>query len=188
MISEEQNLFFDNFPTGLLIIKNSNESFSNFRLEENLCIPILYMNDYAKSILGFDIQTPNDQIIISLKKFSRIESLENEDYARCPTYCDYKLNLHSFINNPLDNITNKSQFICEKFISNDLLIYVKVKRFKEFKLISLDNLLEEKKSIEKNMMKNIKNQFFITLSHELNNPLNCLVNIFEDEYTFNNNT
>jgi CheY-like chemotaxis protein len=187
MISDEINFLFDLFPTGLMVIKNKSEVDLTRKFEHGFNFSIFYMNEYAKSLLGFTTSATSDEIILSLKKFNRIESIESEGYSRCPTFCDYKQNLLSFINNSYENFNFKAQFICEKFISNDLLIYVKVKRYKDYKLISLDNLLEEKKSIEKNMMKNIKNQFFITISHELNNPLNSLVNIFEDSQYLTNN-
>ena len=60
------------------------------------------------------------------------------------------------------------------------MIYVKIKKVKKTIFICIDNYNDERKSIQKNLIKSLKYQYIVTLYHELNNPLNALQNTIEE--------
>jgi hypothetical protein len=62
------------------------------------------------------------------------------------------------------------------------MIYVKIRFYNNEIYISIDNYNDERKELQGNLLKVLKYQYLITLYHELNNPLNALINI-NDEYT-----
>ena len=86
------------------------------------------------------------------------------------------LNLYQFIFS--NHITNE---ISGTFISSISMIYVKVKFFQNEIFISIDNYNDERKELQGNILKILKYQYLVTLYHELNNPLNGLINISDLE-------
>ena len=86
------------------------------------------------------------------------------------------LNLYQFIFS--NHITNE---ISGTFISSISMIYVKVKFFQNEIFISIDNYNDERKELQRNLLKILKYQYLVTLYHELNNPLNGLINICDLE-------
>ena len=66
------------------------------------------------------------------------------------------------------------------YISSLSMIYVKIKIVKKNIYICMDNYNDERKSIQKNLIKSIQYQYIVTLYHELNNPLNALQNTIEE--------
>lgn len=99
-----------------------------------------------------------------------------------------KLNeYHRWEINKLSEYTLKSQIFDESslkeskgtFISNCSMIYVKTKQINNHILICTNNYNEERKSIQGHLVKSLKYQYLQTLNHELNNPMNALLNLVE---------
>ena len=158
---EEQ---INNFSIGLIIIEKD---------PINQKYKIKLMNTYAYEILElkktYDFTKLKDQ----MQEFKKWENNSLQD-----------LNLYNFIFS--SHITKD---ICGTFISSISMIYVKIKYFKNEIFISIDNYNDERKELQGNLLKILKYQYLVTLYHELNNPLNALLNISEEnnqELTENN--
>ncbi len=137
-------------------------------LEKNIATQkymIKLMNSYAYEILElkktYDFMKLKEQMI----EFKKWENNLLQD-----------LNLYNFIFS--NHITNE---ISGTFISSISMIYVKIKFNKNEIYISIDNYNDERKELQGNLLKVLKYQYLVTLYHELNNPLNALINI-SDEY------
>ena len=126
---------------------------------------IKLMNSFASEILElkktYDFLKVKEQMI-EFKKWEN-NNLQN-------------LNLYQFIFS--NHITNE---ISGTFISSISMIYVKVKFFQNEIFISIDNYNDERKELQGNILKILKYQYLVTLYHELNNPLNGLINICDLE-------
>jgi CheY-like chemotaxis protein len=147
----------NHFSIGLLILeKNASNQKYHIKL----------MNTYAYEILElkrtYDFNKLKDKMI----EFKKWENNNLQD-----------LNLYNFICS--SHITNE---ISGTFISSISMIYVKIRFYNNEIYISIDNYNDERKELQGNLLKVLKYQYLVTLYHELNNPLNALINI-NDEYT-----
>ena len=153
-INEEQ---LNHFPIGLIILEKniSNQKYT-----------IKLMNTYAFEILELKKTYDFNKLKKQMIEFKKWENNNLED-----------LNLYNFIFS--SHITKE---ISGTFISSISMIYVKIKLLNNEIYISIDNYNDERKELQGNLLKVLKYQYLITLYHELNNPLNALINI-NDEYT-----
>jgi len=79
------------------------------------------------------------------------------------------------------NFMNKRSDVKEyRFMRQNNIFTVKIQEINNFLVLIFENLDEEKKQIQNNIMKSFKNQYIITISHELNNPLNGLIHSIEE--------
>ena len=67
----------------------------------------------------------------------------------------------------------------DSFFSETNMIFVKLKFCLNYILLSIDNLKKERDDIRNKLLKSISYQHLNTLHHELNNPLNSLINTVE---------
>ena len=150
--TEEQ---LNHFSIGLIILEK------NIATQKYM---IKLMNSYAYEILKlkktYDFLKLKEQMI----EFKKWENNLLQD-----------LNLYNFIFS--NHITNE---ISGTFISSISMIYVKIKFNKNEIYISIDNYNDERKELQGNLLKVLKYQYLVTLYHELNNPLNALMNIADD--------
>ena len=153
LIEEQLN----HFSIGLIILeKNASNQKYNIKL----------MNSYAYEIVELKKTYDFNKLKEKMIEFKKWENNSLQD-----------LNLYNFIFS--SHITNE---ICGTFISSISMIYVKIRFFNNEIYISIDNYNDERKELQGNLLKVLKYQYLVTLYHELNNPLNALINI-NDEYT-----
>lgn len=74
----------------------------------------------------------------------------------------------------------KKDVIEYRFMRHNLMFSVRIQEIENYLVLIFENLDEEKKQIQNNLIKSIKNQYIITISHELNNPLNGLIHCIEE--------
>ena len=151
------------FPTGVIIISNLPSE-----TKPGICInQVTFINNYARKIFHIS-QTEKESEIIS----------------------PFKNELETFHKREFDKLTNISLYDVvfggeeikesgDSFFSESSMIFVKRKYFLDYILISVDDLLNEREDIRKKLLKSISYQHLNTLHHELNNPLNGLINTVE---------
>ena len=165
------------FPIGLLILEKE----KNFHLK--------FINKYAMELFNID---KNIKIKQLKDIFFQYKKWENNNLTKTKNLSDYIFNNN---NNNKDNNINYNNEFSGTYISQEDMIYVKliIKNYNTF-YISIDNYNDQRISIQNNLIKSIKYQYLVTLYHELNNPLNALVNLvellknnpFENDYMNNN--
>ncbi len=144
---------YNNFPIGLIIIEKEDKE-----------IIIKEMNSYACEIFELYQDSAFIKLKNQMKKFKKWENNTLQD-----------LNLYNFI---FSNHLTKEH--CGTFISSLSMVYVKVKFLNNHIYLSIDNYNDERKDLQGNLVKSLKYQYLVTLYHELNNPLNALMNISDD--------
>ena len=144
---------YNNFPIGLIIIEKDDKE-----------IIIKEINSYACEIFELYQDSDFTKLKNQMKKFKKWENNTLQD-----------LNLYNFI---FSNHLMKEH--CGTFISSLSMVYVKVKFLNNHIYLSIDNYNDERKDLQGNLVKSLKYQYLVTLYHELNNPLNALMNISDD--------
>ena len=151
------------FPTGIIIISNlPSESKPGLYINQ-----ISFINNYARKIFNIS-QTEKESDIIS----------------------HFKNELETFRKREFDQLTNISLYDVvfgeeeikesgDSFFSENSMIFVKRKFFLDYILISVEDLIKEREDIRQKLLKSISYQHLNTLHHELNNPLNGLINTVE---------
>ena len=147
------NNAYNNFPIGLIIIE-----------KEDKDIIIKEMNTYACEIFELYQDSDFTKLKNQMKKFKKWENNTLQE-----------LNLYNFIFS--NNFTKEH---CGTFISSLSMVYVKIKLLNNNIYLSIDNYNDERKDLQGNLVKSLKYQYLVTLYHELNNPLNALMNISDD--------
>ena len=147
---------FNNFPIGLLILE-----------KEDIDYKINQMNTYVCEIFELYQDSDFSQLKSKMKQFKKWENNALQE-----------LTLYHFI---FENHFTKEH--CGTFISSLSMIYVKIKYIDNLIFLSIDNYNDERKDLQGNLVKSLKYQYLVTLYHELNNPLNALMNI-SDDYNF----
>lgn len=125
--------------------------------------------------------------------FRELESSDKENIKL--KNLDNNLN-NNYENNPskkYNNNNNKQNFKNTKYLPTKIrevkefrlmrqnfLFSVRIQEIENFLVLIFENLNEEKNQIQNNLIKSIKNQYIITISHELNNPLNGLIHCIEE--------
>ena len=148
----------NNFPVGLIIFEKDILSLGDG-------FKISFSNRHARRLLPI----PKDNI----KKFLSL----------LPKYKEYNtFTQHETDNNLQNHILNKDFLTKETgktFISpnnSHTLIYVKVKHYHSKILVTVDNYTDAHKNIQNQFIQSIGYQYLLTLYHEINNPLNSLIN------------
>ena len=144
---------YNNFPIGLIIIDKDDKEFK-----------LRLINNYALNILELYHDVEFEDLKNQMKNFKKWENSSLQE-----------IDLYNYIF--INQITN---FHCGTFISSFSMIFVKVKNFENSFFISIDNYNDERKDLQINLVKSLKYQYLVTLYHELNNPLNALMNIADD--------
>ena len=160
VINNNESIFqntLDFFPIGLLILEKENDT-NDYKITN--------INSYLLKLLDL---TKNLSIKVFKERMEEFKQWENNHLS--------ETNLKKIIFESEDN-QNKIQ--TGTFISSLSMIYVKIKIVKTNIYICMDNYNDERKSIQKNLIKSIKYQYIVTLYHELNNPLNALQNTIEE--------
>jgi len=130
-----------------------------------------FINQTASGIFGKTKIKSNEEIKSILKRFNKLKNFSTLNEVYLDMKDESEENLYSRIFN---NLEQNEVETCERYISKEIMIYVKIKTHHNFKLISIENFNDERLAIQNNIIKNIKTQYLLTLSHELNNPLNSL--------------
>ena len=144
---------YNNFPIGLIIIDKDDKEFK-----------LRLINNYALNILELYHDVEFEDLKNQMKNFKKWENSSLQE-----------IDLYNYIF--INQITNCH---CGTFISSLSMIFVKVKNFENSFFISIDNYNDERKDLQINLVKSLKYQYLVTLYHELNNPLNALMNIADD--------
>ena len=144
---------YNNFPIGLIIIDKDDKEFK-----------LRLINNYALDILELYHDVEFEDLKNQMKNFKKWENSSLQE-----------IDLYNYIF--INQITNCH---CGTFISSLSMIFVKVKNFENSFFISIDNYNDERKDLQINLVKSLKYQYLVTLYHELNNPLNALMNISDD--------
>ena len=140
---------YNNFPIGLIIIDKDDKEFK-----------LRLINNYALDILELYHDVEFEDLKNQMKNFKKWENSSLQE-----------IDLYNYIF--INQITNCH---CGTFISSLSMIFVKVKNFENSFFISIDNYNDERKDLQINLVKSLKYQYLVTLYHELNNPLNALMN------------
>ena len=150
---KKEKELFNNFPIGLLILE-----------KEELDYKINQMNSYVCDIFELYQDSDFSQLKNKMKQFKKWENNSLQE-----------INLYHFI---FEYHFTKEH--CGTFISSLSMIYVKIKYNDNLIFLSIDNYNDERKDLQGNLVKSLKYQYLVTLYHELNNPLNALMNMSDD--------
>ena len=164
----------DKFPTGIMILSNyNNNDLKKEDKQNNKLNEIIFANSFIREIFQetFIINTEqednhNINYLNNLKKdLIKFRKWEMDKLSEITLYDSI------FNNNNKDSI--------ETYFSDYYMIYVKIKFISNYILISIDNFDNERVELRKKIIKSISFQHLTTIHHELNNPLNGLINIIE---------
>lgn len=148
----------NNLPIGIIIFE-----------KDLLCLSdtfkISFANQQARRLLSI----PKD----NLKKFLSFLPKYKEYNPITQHETDNNLYNHIFTKNILSKETSNT-FICPN--SSKTLLYIKTKHYKSKILVCIDNYTDERKTIHNHFIQSISYQYLLTLYHEINNPLNSLIN------------
>ena len=151
------------FPTGIIIIAvNSPDNKPNKNIHQ-----IIYSNNFAKRLFHIN---PNQKETEMISEFKKEISLY------------HKREFDKLTNVSLYDVLFGNEEIKESgdsFFSETNMIFVKLKFCLNYILLSIDNLKKERDDIRNKLLKSISYQHLNTLHHELNNPLNSLINTVE---------
>ena len=148
----------NNLPIGIIIFE-----------KDVLCLSdtfkISFANQQARRLLSI----PKD----NLKKFLSLLPKYKEYNPITQHETDNNLYNHIFSMNFLSKESSKT-FVCPN--PSKTLLYIKAKHYKSKILVSIDNYTDERKTIHSHFIQSISYQYLLTLYHEINNPLNSLIN------------
>ena len=150
---------YNHFPIGLILIERDEKEFK-----------VGIINNYAYDIFELYHDSDFEDLKNQMQKFKKWENNSLQD-----------LNLYNFI-----FTNNSSKEYCGTFISSLSMIYVKINNYNNCIFLSIDNYNDERKDLQGSLVKSLKYQYLVTLYHELNNPLNALMNI-SDDFNFESN-
>jgi CheY-like chemotaxis protein len=155
---EEQFLgkrIINQIQTGILMIEK--DSFQ-----------IKYANEQINHIFNISTDSSFNDLKARLSLFFKHHSFEDVSFNFC--FDSYEGE------NLFDHIKKCSrENLYTRFSNKDIIIGIKIKIIDEFYVCIIENISDERKEIYNNIMRNIKSQFLLTTSHELNNPLNSLM-------------
>ena len=168
---EEDSLFkiLDQFPTGIMIISNNIPSNEEEKQDYDLN-QVLFANSFIRKIFQdtFLLHSEEDHHINYLSK------LKN-DLIKFRKWDLDKLSETTLY----DSIFKNNNDSIETYFSDYYMIYVKIKFIPGYILVSIDNFDDERVELRKKLIKSISFQHLTTIHHELNNPLNSLINSYE---------
>ena len=163
----------DKFQTGIMIISNSQNNSNEEEKQNNELNEVIFANSFIREIFQetFMINSEQDEnqninYLQNLKKeLIKFRKWEMDKLSEITLYDSI------FNNNNEDSI--------ETYFSDYYMIYVKIKFITDYILISIDNFNDERVELRKKIIKSISFQHLTTIHHELNNPLNGLINTIE---------
>lgn len=164
--SIEQILLSLDIP--LLIYDSTIEKFSF--ISNSLLGQFYPDKDIKSNILSRSYDIESDENQIKLKN-----TLNKYRYA-APSVNSPKANSNANLYEEL--IYNRFQY--GKFFNKDSYFYVKVKSSLNLRMYIFENINETVDRLHMRIIKNLKEKFILTISHELNNPLNALVLTVEE--------
>jgi CheY-like chemotaxis protein len=161
---ENMHSLFNIFPVGMVIFEKISRNHSTD-------YDLKFINQTALKIFGKTKIKSKEEINSILRRFNKLKNFStlNEVYLEMNDESEENLYSTIFNGGELNEVET-----CERYISKEIMIYVKIKTHQNFKLVSIENFNDERLAIQNNIIKNIKTQYLLTLSHELNNPLNSL--------------
>ena len=161
---------FDKFPTGIMII--SNKQFNEEEKQNEEPNNVIFSNSFIRNIfqetfsINLEEENQGMNYLTKLKK----------DLVKFRKWDLNKLSDKTLYDSIFNNNNKDSN---ETYISDYYMIYVKIQFIPDFILVSIDNSNDERVEIRKKIIKSISFQHLTTIHHELNNPLNSLINIVE---------
>ena len=159
----------DNFPTGIMIISNNFQSIEeekqNYDLNE-----VLFANSFIRNIF-------QDTFLIRPEENNHINYLTKlkKDLIKFRKWELDKLSETTLY----DSIFKNNKDSNSTYFSDYYMIYVKIQFIPGYILVSIDNFNDERVELRKKIIKSISFQHLTTIHHELNNPLNSLINSYE---------
>ncbi len=160
----------DKFPTGIMII--SNKQFNEEEKQNEEPNNVIFSNSFIRNIFqetfSINLEEENQGMNYLTKLKKDLVKFRKWDLNKLS---DKTLYDSIFNNNNKDSI--------ETYFSDYFMIYVKIQFIPDYILVSIDNFNDERVEIRKKIMKSISFQYLTTIHHELNNPLNGLINIVE---------
>ena len=164
----------DKFPTGIMILSNyNNNDLKKEDKQNNKLNEIIFANSFIREIFQETFITNTEQ-----EDNHNINYLNNlkKDLIKFRKWEINKLSELTLYDSIFNN-NNKDSI--ETYFSDYYMIYVKIKFISNYILISIDNFDNERVELRKKIIKSISFQHLTTIHHELNNPLNGLINIIE---------
>jgi CheY-like chemotaxis protein len=144
--------FFHQYSIGLAIFQITSQG-----------IKMVYANNFLKSIQ--EKEEEQEEILDFIKKFKTTREIEN------------KLQIISLYDD-ISELTYEKTIRRYSFREYKILVHSSLFQEgedKKFKLITIECLDKERRFLMQNIYQTLKSQFLLTISHELNNPLNGLL-------------
>ena len=160
----------DKFPTGIMII--SNNQFKEEEKKNEEPNEVLFANSFIRKIFEESFRINLEEENKGMHYLSKLK----KDLVKYRKWDLNKLSDKTLYDSIFNNNNKDSN---ETYISDYYMIYVKIQFIPDFILVSIDNSNDERVEIRKKIMKSISFQYLTTIHHELNNPLNGLINIVE---------
>ncbi len=160
---ENHNDILNNLPIGIVILTQGIQLSLNEYIISNT-------NKLGRKLLSIPKDNNINKFIKNLSHYQEFSFYHNKK--------ETSLYDHIFKTKELSNKT---------YIHNNTILYIKVRRDKNNIYILIDNYEDERKNIQSQFVKNIGYQYLLTLYHEINNPVNCLLSIVNDNINFNSN-
>jgi hypothetical protein len=152
------------FPTGLIVISN----IPSDDTEGGFINQIQYINVFARRLFNISQTEKNGDTVITKFK-QEIESYHKREFDKLTNISLYDVVFGE------EEIKDSG----DSFFSEYNMIFVKRRFILGYILISVDDFKGEKEDIRKKLLRSISYQHLNTLHHELNNPLNGLINTVE---------
>ena len=152
---------FNEFPTGIIII---------FLPSDGRNPQVSFSNSYARKIFNIPPSEKENDIMPKLQ-------IETQKFYKREFDKLTEISLYDALFSADDNLFSEEG---DCFFSDYNMIFVKIKFHLNFILVSIDNLSQERENMRKKLLRSISYQHLNTLHHELNNPLNNLINTVEE--------
>jgi CheY-like chemotaxis protein len=152
------------FPTGIIIISSTSQD--NNKSGRNMH-QLIYSNNFAKRVFRIKQNLKESEMISEFKK--EVEKYHKREFDKLTNVSLYDVLFGD------EEIKDSG----DSFFSETNMIFVKKKYCLNYILLSIDNLKSERDDIRQKLLKSISYQHLNTLHHELNNPLNSLINTVE---------
>ena len=161
----------DDFPTGIMIISNNHEIQKNEENNEEKN-EVIFANSFIRKIFNETFSLTLEEENNQIKYLTKLK----QDLLKFRKWDLNKLSQTTLYDSIFNNNEKDSK---ETYFSDYYMIYVKIQFIPDYILVSIDNFDDERKEIRKKIIKSISFQHLTTIHHELNNPLNGLINIIE---------
>jgi len=160
----------EKFPTGIMII--SNKQYNEEEKQNENQNEVVFANSLIRNIFEETFRINLEEENKGMNYLTKLK----KDLVKYRKYDLNKLSEKTLYDSIFNN-NNKDSI--ETYFSDYYMIYVKVQFIPDYILISIENFNDERVEIRKKIIKSISFQYLTTIHHELNNPLNGLINIVE---------